>query len=81
MGKQIALSAGLARAIAVALAAAPFVLLPKVATAQDVDLGNLGDRGFRIDGIDVSDSVGTSVSGAGDVNGDVCRLDHRRDWV
>ncbi|TAH46089.1 MAG: hypothetical protein E6Q43_00455 [Dokdonella sp.] len=38
--------------------------------AQDVDLGNLGTRGFRIDGIDVGDGSGTRVSGAGDVNGD-----------
>jgi hypothetical protein len=39
-------------------------------TAQNVDLGNLGARGFRIDGADVSDQSGHSVSGAGDVNGD-----------
>lgn len=46
--------------------------------AQDVDLGSLGTRGFRIDGIGVdgasgtglADSSGFSVSGAGDVNGD-----------
>lgn len=35
-----------------------------------VDLGNLNGDGFRIDGIDAGDTLGTSVSGAGDVNGD-----------
>ena len=35
-----------------------------------VDLANLGSGGFRLDGIEVDDYSGTSVSGAGDVNGD-----------
>src|SRR6056297_463369 len=35
-----------------------------------VDLAALGSGGFRIDGIDGGDKSGTSVSGAGDVNGD-----------
>ena len=35
-----------------------------------VDPENLGTEGFRIDGIDSYDYAGTSVSGAGDVNGD-----------
>jgi hypothetical protein len=70
MGKPNAPRAVLARAIATAMAVAPFALLPTSAAAQDVDLGNLGDRGFRIDGIDVQDYSGRSVSGAGDVNGD-----------
>ena len=60
----------LARKFAMALAAAPVLLLPNAATAQDVDLGNLGDRGFRIVVIDAGDKSGISVSGAGDVNGD-----------
>jgi hypothetical protein len=62
--------AALARAVAVALVATPLGLLPDSAGAQDVDLGNLGERGFRIDGIDADDRSGLSVSGAGDVNGD-----------
>ena len=56
----------LAHAIALALAIG--TALP--AAAQDVELGNLGTRGFRIDGIDRFDYSGRSVSGAGDVNGD-----------
>jgi FG-GAP repeat len=35
-----------------------------------VDLAALGNDGFRIDGVGPTDRVGTSVSGAGDVNGD-----------
>jgi hypothetical protein len=60
----------LARTIALAIATAPLALQTQAVSAQDVDLGNLGDRGFRIDGIDVDDRSGRSVSGAGDVNGD-----------
>jgi len=63
-------SGRLTRAVRLALAISPLALLPPIATAQDVDLGNLADRGFRIDGIDADDRSGTSVSGAGDVNGD-----------
>jgi hypothetical protein len=60
----------LARAITCALAVAPLAAVSPGAGAQDVDLGSLGDRGFRIDGIDVEDISGFTVSGAGDVNGD-----------
>jgi hypothetical protein len=36
-----------------------------------LDLSSLnGSNGFRLDGIDVADESGFSVSGAGDVNGD-----------
>jgi hypothetical protein len=37
---------------------------------EDVDLANLGNRGFRIDGAAAGDSLGFSVACAGDVNGD-----------
>jgi hypothetical protein len=59
----------LARAIALVMVAAPLGGFTADAFAQEVDLGNLGTRGFRIDGIDAGDLSGT-VSGAGDVNGD-----------
>lgn len=35
-----------------------------------LDLGVLGDRGFRIDGARAGDSAGLPIAGAGDVNGD-----------
>ncbi|PXX16591.1 FG-GAP repeat protein [Nitrosomonas ureae] len=39
--------------------------------AADMDLSNLdGNNGFRLDGVVAFDSSGTSVSNAGDVNGD-----------
>jgi hypothetical protein len=60
----------LARWIATLLVAAPLAGVRREAAAQDVNLGNLGSRGFRIDGIDANDISGRSVSGAGDVNGD-----------
>lgn len=46
------------------------LVLASAALAQDLDLGQLGDRGFRIEGVDADDRSGTSVRGAGDVNGD-----------
>jgi FG-GAP repeat/RTX calcium-binding nonapeptide repeat (4 copies) len=36
----------------------------------DVDLRALGTRGFRIGGVGLCDDAGSSVAGAGDVNGD-----------
>jgi hypothetical protein len=60
----------LALAIAKALAFSPLAMVPQIGHAQNVDLGNLGDRGFQIDGNDAGDLAGRSVSGAGDVNGD-----------
>jgi len=46
-----------------------FVVFGKT-SASPVALASLGSGGFRIDGIDVGDSSGYSVSGAGDFNGD-----------
>jgi len=37
---------------------------------EPVELGSLGTGGFRINGIKANDRSGSSVSGAGDVNGD-----------
>jgi hypothetical protein len=53
-----------------ATAGEAYVLFGK-SDATPVDLANLGAGGFRIPGVDPSDSLGLSVSGAGDVNGDV----------
>jgi len=51
------------------LAGESYVVFGKADSAS-VDLGALGNGGFRIDGIDAFDFSGFSVSGAGDVNGD-----------
>ena len=39
-------------------------------SASTVDLAALGGQGFRIDGGNAGDEAGTSVAGAGDMNGD-----------
>ncbi len=39
-------------------------------SSTTLDLGALGDHGFRIDGAGAGDSASSSVSAAGDVNGD-----------
>ncbi|MCE2518114.1 MAG: FG-GAP repeat protein [Alphaproteobacteria bacterium] len=42
-----------------------------VSFGSSLDLENLdGDDGFRLDGVGADDNSGTSVSGAGDINGD-----------
>jgi hypothetical protein len=41
------LSGRLTRAVRAALALSPLALFPQIVAAQDVDLGNLGDCGFR----------------------------------
>ena len=47
-----------------------YVVFGKAGEQGDVELSGLGDRGFRILGAAAGDSSGSSVSGAGDVNGD-----------
>ena len=39
-------------------------------STDTVDLADLGDRGFRIDGATGSDQIGATMDGAGDVDGD-----------
>ena len=46
-----------------------YVIFGKTDTSS-VGLVNLGTRGVRINGVDVGDFSGRSVSGAGDINGD-----------
>lgn len=47
-----------------------YVIFGRPGESDDVDLQNLGERGFRIVGGDGLNRAGSSVSGAGDVNGD-----------
>ena len=49
---------------------ASYVIFGRAGTTEEVNLDQLGDRGFRIRGAAIGDSTGRSVSGAGDVNGD-----------
>jgi hypothetical protein len=43
---------------------------PATVDLRDFDAGGQGDQGYRIDGGSSSDLAGSSVAGAGDVNGD-----------
>ena len=47
-----------------------YVIFGRDSGVEDVDLGSLGDGGFRIVGESNNDNSGYSVSGVGDVNGD-----------
>jgi len=51
-------------------AGSAYVIFGSASRPGTIDLANLGSQGFRIDGGAVSDSLGRSVAGAGDVNGD-----------
>ena len=51
-------------------ASAAYVVFGKASGFADVDLGALGTDGFQIVGEVMDDRAGTSVSSAGDVNGD-----------
>ncbi|MBY0335615.1 MAG: FG-GAP-like repeat-containing protein [Acetobacteraceae bacterium] len=47
-----------------------YVVFGQASGFANVDLANLGARGFRIDGAASSDNIGVAVASAGDVNGD-----------
>ncbi len=47
-----------------------YVVFGSESPATEIDLGNLGDQGFRIIAKNGGDCVGYSVSSAGDINGD-----------
>ena len=51
-------------------AGAAYVIFGRPGPGATIDLGTLGTAGFKIVGEDGGDQAGTSVSGAGDVNGD-----------
>ena len=51
------------------LAGSSYVVFGKIDDTP-IDLDNLSNNGFRIDGVSADDRLGYSVSGAGDVNGD-----------
>jgi hypothetical protein len=54
--------ARLTLAIQAVLAASPLLVTPQIAAAQDVDLGNLGDRIFRIDWIGGDEQFAAGVN-------------------
>ena len=47
-----------------------YILFGSASVLTTIDLANLGSDGIRIFGVDASDRSGSSVSNAGDVNGD-----------
>ncbi len=51
-------------------AGSSYVVLGKASGFTDLDLGNLGDAGFRLDGAAEDDRSGRSVASAGDLDGD-----------
>lgn len=51
-------------------AGSAYVLFGKASGFGTIDLSNLGDVGFRIDGASANDLVGQAVSSAGDINND-----------
>ncbi|MCB1627981.1 MAG: FG-GAP repeat protein [Xanthomonadales bacterium] len=60
----------LVAALTIALFGLPFSQLAQGADSRSIDLAELGRGGFKIEGIDPADFLGSGVSGAGDVNGD-----------
>ena len=63
-------------------AGSAYVVFGKTADTATVSLGALAAQGFRIEGAAGGNLDGTSVAGAGDLNGDgFARRDHRRPFA